>query len=134
MVDKHSTSSDLRHNSIDDDLQHKTIDDLNKPSSINDPLPLPIIIEPSAKSSLTTGLIRAFILNPLYFWFRSPLKIFRPTRVDYLDLARALMPPEKLLRRKGQLINYNTTTFGLLSHAVQKRGASFLSQYVFPHY
>lgn len=98
----------------------------------NDPVPLPIIIEPNTKSSLTTGLVRAFILNPLYFWFRSPLKIFRPTRVDYLDLARALLPPEKLLRRKGHLINYNTTTFGLLSHAVKKRGTSFLSQYVLP--
>ncbi|KAI0217220.1 hypothetical protein L0F63_003074 [Massospora cicadina] len=51
---------------------------------------------------------------------------------DYLDLARALLPPEKILRRPGQFLNFNTTTVGLLSHAVRKRGPKFISQYVVP--
>ncbi|KAJ2643867.1 hypothetical protein GGF44_000951, partial [Coemansia sp. RSA 1694] len=47
----------------------------------------------------TTSAVRSILLQPLYLWYRTPLKLFRPLRVDYLATARALLPHEVLSRR-----------------------------------
>ncbi|KAI9297183.1 mitochondrial carrier, partial [Neoconidiobolus thromboides FSU 785] len=89
-------------------------------------------IKNSPYSSVLTGIARSVIMYPLYFWFRAPIKLFRPIRIDYLDLARALVPPEQMKKKSGQLINFRTTSIGLISHAVKKKGVKFIPKYVLP--
>ncbi|KAJ2796971.1 hypothetical protein H4S07_006065, partial [Coemansia furcata] len=74
----------------------------------------------------TTSAVRGLLLQPLYLWYRTPLKLFRPLRVDYLATARALLPHEVLSRR----ISLRGSTLGMVSNAVKQRGWSFLPRYV----
>ncbi|KAJ2330960.1 hypothetical protein GGI00_003471 [Coemansia sp. RSA 2681] len=74
----------------------------------------------------TTSAVRSILLQPLYLWYRTPLKLFRPLRVDYLATARALLPHEVLSRR----VSLRGSTLGMVSNAVKQRGWSFLPRYV----
>ncbi|KAJ2341873.1 hypothetical protein GGH92_005621 [Coemansia sp. RSA 2673] len=74
----------------------------------------------------TTSAVRGLLLQPLYLWYRTPLKLFRPLRVDYLATARALLPHEVLSQR----ISLRGSTLGMVSNAVKQRGWSFLPRYV----
>ncbi|KAJ2745004.1 hypothetical protein GGI20_002497 [Coemansia sp. BCRC 34301] len=74
----------------------------------------------------TTSAVRGILLQPLYLWYRTPLKLFRPLRVDYLATARALLPHEVLSRR----ISLRGSTLGMVSNAIKQRGWSFLPRYV----
>ncbi|KAJ2786781.1 hypothetical protein GGI15_001236 [Coemansia interrupta] len=74
----------------------------------------------------TTSAIRGILLQPLYLWYRTPLKLFRPLRVDYLATARALLPQDVLSRR----VSLRGSTAGMIANAVRQRGWSFLPRYV----
>ncbi|KAJ1678495.1 hypothetical protein EV182_003932, partial [Spiromyces aspiralis] len=74
----------------------------------------------------STSVVRSMLLQPLYLWYRTPLKLFRPLRVDYLATARALLPAEELNKR----VSFASTTVGTLFHAIKQRGWSFLPRYV----
>ncbi|KAI7828433.1 mitochondrial carrier domain-containing protein [Kickxella alabastrina] len=74
----------------------------------------------------TTSAVRGILLQPLYLWYRTPLKLFRPLRVDYLATARALLPQEVLSRR----VSLRGSTLGMIANAVKQRGWSFLPRYV----
>ncbi|KAJ2376722.1 hypothetical protein GGI05_006972, partial [Coemansia sp. RSA 2603] len=74
----------------------------------------------------TTSAIRGILLQPLYLWYRTPLKLFRPLRVDYLATARALLPQEVLSRR----VSLRGSTAGMITNAIRQRGWSFLPRYV----
>ncbi|KAF9972155.1 hypothetical protein BGZ73_004772 [Actinomortierella ambigua] len=51
----------------------------------------------SATVGVPTAIARSFLLQGLQFWYRVPIKLFRPMRVDYLVMARAattgIIPP-----------------------------------------
>ncbi|KAJ2496025.1 hypothetical protein GGH96_006103 [Coemansia sp. RSA 1972] len=74
----------------------------------------------------TASAVRGLMLQPLYLWYRTPLKLFRPLRVDYLATARALLPQEVLSRR----VSLRGSTVGMIANAVKQRGWSFLPRYV----
>ncbi|KAJ2451273.1 hypothetical protein EV183_003727 [Coemansia sp. RSA 2336] len=74
----------------------------------------------------TASAVRGLMLQPLYLWYRTPLKLFRPLRVDYLATARALLPPDVLARR----ISLRGSTVGMIANAIKQRGWSFLPRYV----
>ncbi|KAJ2568308.1 hypothetical protein IW140_003945 [Coemansia sp. RSA 1813] len=74
----------------------------------------------------TTSAVRGLLLQPLYLWYRTPLKLFRPLRVDYLATARALLPQEILSQR----VSLRGSTLGMISNAVKQRGWSFVPRYV----
>ncbi|PIA16623.1 hypothetical protein COEREDRAFT_31647, partial [Coemansia reversa NRRL 1564] len=74
----------------------------------------------------TASAVRGLMLQPLYLWYRTPLKLFRPLRVDYLATARALLPQEVLSRR----ISLRGSTLGMIANAVRQRGWSFVPRYV----
>ncbi|KAJ1997983.1 hypothetical protein GGI04_005193, partial [Coemansia thaxteri] len=74
----------------------------------------------------TTSAVRSLLLQPLYLWYRTPLKLFRPLRVDYLATARALLPHDVLSRR----VSLRGSTLGMVSNAIKQRGWSFLPRYV----
>ncbi|KAJ1823542.1 hypothetical protein LPJ60_001480 [Coemansia sp. RSA 2675] len=74
----------------------------------------------------TTSAARGLLLQPLYLWYRTPLKLFRPLRVDYLATARALLPHEVLSQR----VSLRGSTLGMISNAIKQRGWSFLPRYV----
>lgn len=74
----------------------------------------------------TTSAVRGLLLQPLYLWYRTPLKLFRPLRVDYLATARALLPPEVLTRR----VSWSGSTLGMIANAIRQRGWPFLPRYV----
>ncbi|KAJ1953697.1 hypothetical protein GGI12_005962, partial [Dipsacomyces acuminosporus] len=74
----------------------------------------------------TTSAVRGLLLQPLYLWYRTPLKLFRPLRVDYLATARALLPREVLSQR----VSLQGSTIGMIANAVKQRGWSFLPRYV----
>ncbi|KAJ2362864.1 hypothetical protein H4S02_003159 [Coemansia sp. RSA 2611] len=73
-----------------------------------------------------TSAVRSLLLQPLYLWYRTPLKLFRPLRVDYLATARALLPRDVLSRR----VSLRGSTVGMISNAVRLRGWSFIPNYV----
>ncbi|KAJ1916360.1 hypothetical protein IWQ60_008130 [Tieghemiomyces parasiticus] len=97
---------------------------------------------------LSTALVRSALLKPLYLWYRTPLKLFRPLRVDYLAIARSLTTPlagtlASLPASAGPESRHHTlarrfrvglqgTSLGLISHAVRQRGFDFLPRYVIP--
>ncbi|KAJ2797212.1 hypothetical protein H4R20_005263 [Coemansia guatemalensis] len=74
----------------------------------------------------TASAVRGLMLQPLYLWYRTPLKLFRPLRVDYLATARALLPQEVLSRR----VSLRGSTLGMIANAVKQRGWSFVPRYV----
>ncbi|KAJ1794259.1 hypothetical protein LPJ59_004576 [Coemansia sp. RSA 2399] len=74
----------------------------------------------------TTSAVRGLLLQPLYLWYRTPLKLFRPLRVDYLATARALLPQEILSQR----VSLRGSTLGMISNAIKQRGWSFVPRYV----
>ncbi|KAJ1646259.1 hypothetical protein LPJ64_002229 [Coemansia asiatica] len=74
----------------------------------------------------TTSAVRGLLLQPLYLWYRTPLKLFRPLRVDYLATARALLPQEVLSQR----VSLRGSTVGMIANAIKQRGWSFVPRYV----
>ncbi|KAG0029953.1 hypothetical protein BGZ81_003249 [Podila clonocystis] len=99
----------------------------------------------SAVVGVPTAVARSMLLQALSFWYRVPIKLFRPMRVDYLVMARAatmgIIPPSNLittpataqattLSRRTQF--FRATSIGMLSHAIQTQGPGFIYRQVLP--
>ncbi|ORX62409.1 mitochondrial carrier [Hesseltinella vesiculosa] len=76
----------------------------------------------------STAIARTLMLQGLYLFYRTPIKLFRPLRVDYLIMARALMPVDENSKR----FSFRYTSIGMITHAVKTHGWSFLPKHVFP--
>ncbi|KAJ1654505.1 hypothetical protein IWQ61_005578 [Dispira simplex] len=99
---------------------------------------------------LSTAVVRSVLLKPLYLWYRTPLKLFRPLRVDYWSIVRSLAHTPALgptpiststtlstatpanISRSRFWTSLPPTSIGLLSHIVRKNGVDFLARYIFP--
>ncbi|KAJ1969611.1 hypothetical protein H4R35_006093 [Dimargaris xerosporica] len=115
----------------------------------------------ASQVGLSTAVVRSILLKPLYLWYKTPLKLFRPLRIDYLAVARHLGPPSthtatgvypgtitttstsvaaaavakgstKASSASSWRGRFQATSLGLLSHAVRQKGLEFLPKYVFP--
>ncbi|KAI9598201.1 mitochondrial carrier domain-containing protein [Syncephalis fuscata] len=96
----------------------------------------------SVSAGATSAVVRSMILKPLYLWYKSPLKLFRPVRVDYLVMARAMVPPKEMVQISTEkykmpatgalLARWQASTFGLLSNAIRQEGWSFIPRHVLP--
>ncbi|KAI1315486.1 hypothetical protein EDD11_000719 [Mortierella claussenii] len=102
-------------------------------------------IRGSATVGVPTAVARSMLLQALQFWYRVPIKLFRPMRVDYLVMARAatmgLIPTPadrlayvqnslKQTSRRSQF--FRATSIGMLAHAIQTQGAGFVFRQVLP--
>ncbi|KAI8645116.1 mitochondrial carrier domain-containing protein [Parasitella parasitica] len=77
----------------------------------------------------TTAIARTLMMQGLYLFYRTPVKLFRPLRVDYLIMARALMPLDEVSSKR---FSFRYTSIGMITHAVKTKGWSFLPRHVFP--
>ncbi|GAN10549.1 mitochondrial carrier protein [Mucor ambiguus] len=71
----------------------------------------------------TTAIARTLMMQGLFLFYRTPL--FRPLRVDYLIMARALMPMDDASSKR---FSFRYTSIGMITHAVKTKGASYPSQ------
>ncbi|KAL1922337.1 uncharacterized protein VTP21DRAFT_9876 [Calcarisporiella thermophila] len=85
----------------------------------------------AASIGVSTALTRTLVIQTLHIYFRTPIKLFRPMRVDYLQTARALMPPTDPSKRQKRF-SLRYTSVGMISHAVKTQGFGFLHRYLFP--
>ncbi|RKP12852.1 mitochondrial carrier domain-containing protein, partial [Piptocephalis cylindrospora] len=84
--------------------------------------------------------VRSFILKPLYFWYRSPLKLFRPVRVDYLVMARAVtsapsttaLVPSKGGGQGRLRARWEASSLGLVLAAIKQEGWYFFPRHILP--
>lgn len=86
----------------------------------------------------TTAIARTLMMQGLYLFYRTPVKVkkkkngiyaifditfvsqlFRPLRVDYLIMARALMPIDKANTKR---FSFRYTSIGMITHAVKTKG------------
>ncbi|KAF9381002.1 hypothetical protein BGX21_002208 [Mortierella sp. AD011] len=99
----------------------------------------------SATVGVPTAVARSMLVQALQFWYRVPIKLFRPMRVDYLVMARAatlgLIPApshrqayveqsNKLLSKRSQF--FRATSIGMLTHTIRTQGAGFVYRQVLP--
>ncbi|KAJ8661284.1 hypothetical protein O0I10_003034 [Lichtheimia ornata] len=78
----------------------------------------------------STAIARSLMMQGLYLFYRTPVKLFRPLRVDYLIMARAIMPP--LDEASSKRFSFRYTSIGMISHAVKKQGWNFIPRHVLP--
>ncbi|CAG8449046.1 7274_t:CDS:2 [Diversispora eburnea] len=83
----------------------------------------------AASLAAPTAFARSFVLQGLALFYRTPIKLFRPLRVDYLVMARAIMPPPSA--NAGKLF-FQNTSLGIISNAVKHHGFSFIHRHVLP--
>ncbi|KAG2172039.1 hypothetical protein INT43_001516 [Umbelopsis isabellina] len=76
----------------------------------------------------TTALARTLIMQSLWLFYRTPIKLFRPLRVDYLVMARALMPAHETTKR----FSFRYTSIGMISNAVKAQGWKFIPRHLMP--
>ncbi|KAF9913024.1 hypothetical protein EC991_005892 [Linnemannia zychae] len=98
----------------------------------------------SATVGVPTAVARSMLLQALQFWYRVPIKLFRPMRVDYLVMARAatmgIIPTpanraafaesQKQLSKRTQF--FRATSIGMVAHAIKTQGAGFIYRQVLP--
>ncbi|OBZ85763.1 Mitochondrial substrate carrier family protein S [Choanephora cucurbitarum] len=77
----------------------------------------------------TTAIARTLMMQGLYLFYRTPIKLFRPLRVDYLIMARALMPMDDVATRR---FSFRYTSIGMITHAVKTKGWSFIPRHILP--
>lgn len=86
--------------------------------------------ERDAKQSVSIGsasaVTRSLLGQFLALWFRVPIKLFRPTRIDYMIIPRAIYPV------KSEGWSWRTTSPMLLASAVRTHGWSFIPSFVLP--
>ncbi|KAK9457768.1 mitochondrial carrier domain-containing protein [Dipodascopsis uninucleata] len=76
-----------------------------------------------------TAGTRAILSQMVAFYTRIPVKLFRPTRVDYMVVPRAINPAYK----QNLPWSFGThSTLALLTHAVKEHGWGILFNQVFP--
>ncbi|CAG8537360.1 337_t:CDS:2 [Paraglomus occultum] len=73
------------------------------------------------------AIARSLVLQSLALWYRTPIKLFRPLRVDYLLMARAILPPPTNSR-----FSFQSTSLGMISHAVKHYGFTFIPRHILP--
>lgn len=56
------------------------------------------------------------------------LQLFRPLRVDYLVMARALMPVDETMKR----FSFRYTSIGMITNAVKAQGWKFIPRHLMP--
>ncbi|KAI9492997.1 mitochondrial carrier domain-containing protein [Zychaea mexicana] len=106
----------------------------------------------------STAIARSLMMQGLYLFYRTPVKVcrflyilylqlslpvgnqliydlytkklFRPLRIDYLMMARALLPPVDEASTKRFSFRY--TSIGMISHAVKKQGWNFIPRHILP--
>ncbi|KAI5787093.1 mitochondrial carrier domain-containing protein [Geopyxis carbonaria] len=71
---------------------------------------------------------RALGTQLVAFYFRAPVKAFFRTRVDYMQVARALNPAVQA----NAAWSWHQTTPGLLAHAVRTYGWGFIPRQILP--
>ncbi|RUP50541.1 mitochondrial carrier domain-containing protein [Jimgerdemannia flammicorona] len=76
-----------------------------------------------------TAIARTLIMQGMHFWYRTPLKLFRPLRVDYMVMARAIMPIDNATKRR---FSFRYTYLGMLANAVKLQGWRFIPRHVLP--
>lgn len=88
--------------------------------------------ERDAKQSVSIGgasaVTRSLVGQFLAVWFRVPIKLFRPTRIDYMIIPRAINP--RIL--KGEAWSWRTSSPMLLASAVRQHGWGFIGGFVVP--
>ncbi|KAF9273675.1 hypothetical protein BGZ88_003606, partial [Linnemannia elongata] len=98
----------------------------------------------SATVGVPTAVARSMLLQGLQFWYRVPIKLFRPMRVDYLVMARAatmgiiptpanraaIAESQKQLSKRTQF--FRATSIGMVAHAIKTQGAGFVWRQVLP--
>ncbi|KAF8945250.1 hypothetical protein BGZ47_003009 [Haplosporangium gracile] len=98
----------------------------------------------SATVGVPTAVTRTMLLQALQFWYRVPIKLFRPMRVDYLVMARAatmgIIPTpanraafaesQKQLSKRTQF--FRATSIGMVAQAIKTQGAGFIYRQVLP--
>ncbi|KAI7862729.1 mitochondrial carrier domain-containing protein [Spinellus fusiger] len=77
----------------------------------------------------TTAIARTILMQGFYLFYRTPIKLFRPLRVDYLIMARALMPVD--IATSGRF-SLRYTSAGMIFHAVKTRGWSLIPRHIMP--
>ncbi|KAL2836817.1 mitochondrial carrier domain-containing protein [Aspergillus pseudoustus] len=82
----------------------------------------------NAATGASAAGVRALSAQLVAFYFRVPVKAFFRTRVDYMAFARAVYPNPS----DGSRWSLNTTTPGLLLHAVRTYGWRFIPNQVMP--
>ncbi|KAL3466606.1 mitochondrial carrier domain-containing protein [Aspergillus heterothallicus] len=82
----------------------------------------------NAATGASAAGVRALSAQLVAFYFRVPVKAFFRTRVDYMAFARAVYPNPS----EGSRWSWNTTTPGLLIHAVRTYGWRFIPNQVMP--
>jgi len=86
----------------------------------------------AATIGVSTGLARSLILQILFYWYRSPLKFFRPIRIDYLAMAKAVLPPIPEHGRNRYISRWRRSSLGLIAHAVRIKGLDFVPKFILP--
>ncbi|KAI8374460.1 mitochondrial carrier domain-containing protein [Radiomyces spectabilis] len=77
----------------------------------------------------STAIARTIIMQSLYLFYRTPVKLFRPLRVDYLIMARALMPVDD---KTSKRFSFRYTSIGMITHAVKTKGWNFIPRHILP--
>ncbi|KAI8079553.1 mitochondrial carrier domain-containing protein [Gilbertella persicaria] len=77
----------------------------------------------------STAIARTLMMQGLYLFYRTPIKLFRPLRVDYLIMARALMPMDSTTTKR---FSFRYTSIGMITHAVKTKGWSFIPRHILP--
>ncbi|KAI9315653.1 mitochondrial carrier domain-containing protein [Dichotomocladium elegans] len=78
----------------------------------------------------STAIARSLMMQGLYLFYRTPVKLFRPLRVDYLIMARALLPP--IDEASSSRFSFRYTSIGMITNAVKKQGWNFIPRHVLP--
>jgi len=76
----------------------------------------------------STAFARTLIMQGLWLFYRTPIKLFRPLRVDYLVMARALMPVDETTKR----FSFRYTSIGMITNAVKAQGWKFIPRHLMP--
>ncbi|KAI9788772.1 MAG: hypothetical protein M1816_006553 [Peltula sp. TS41687] len=102
------------------------------------PIPLPAADDhdtrktTSSATNAATGAsaagMRAISVRLVAFYFRAPAKSFLRTRIDYMQLARAINPQVQANERWS----WRMSTPGLLAHAVRTHGWAFVPNQLLP--
>ncbi|KAI8890591.1 mitochondrial carrier [Backusella circina FSU 941] len=77
----------------------------------------------------TTAIARTLMMQSLYLFYRTPVKLFRPLRVDYLIMARALLPMDEHSTKR---FSFRYTSIGMITHAVKTKGWNFIPRHILP--
>ncbi|CAO0796133.1 unnamed protein product [Mucor circinelloides] len=77
----------------------------------------------------TTAIARTLMMQSLYLFYRTPIKLFRPLRVDYLIMARALTPMDAASAKR---FSFRYTSIGMITHAVKTKGWNFIPRHILP--